>query len=104
MKKINELKSGLEDESPNLIQMGKILFHFLIECAQIKQFQKKGASFAAPFTAKANHIKPIIDLVRQGRCTLVTTTQMFKILALQCLITAYSLSVLYLDGIKFGDT
>ena len=28
---------------------------------------------------------------------------MYKILALTCLITAYALSVQYLDGIKFGD-
>jgi cation-transporting ATPase 13A1 len=44
---------------------------------------------AAPFTGKRPSIRAVSHLVRQGRATLVTSTQMMQILALNCLINSY---------------
>eukprot|EP00798_Chlamydomonas_sp_ICE-L_P019150 gene19150-25760_t len=61
------------------------------------------ASMAAPFTAKSCSVTPCTDIIKQGRCTLVTTVQMFKILGLLCLSTAFALSFMYLEGVKLSD-
>lgn len=66
-------------------------------CLQVQMVKPGDASMASPFTAKQGHIMPCTDILKQGRSTLVTTVQMFKILGLLCLSTAYSLSVMYLQ-------
>lgn len=62
------------------------------------------ASIASPFTARRTSIDSVLSVMRQGRCTLVTTIQVYKVLALNCLVSAYMMSALYLRGLKQGDT
>lgn len=61
------------------------------------------ASIASPFTARRTSVDCVLTVLRQGRCTLVTTIQVFKVLALNCLVSAYMMSALYLRGLKQGD-
>merc|ERR1719352_649712 len=61
------------------------------------------ASVAAPFTSRAPSVANMVDVVRQGRCTLLSALQNQQIMMLECIITAYTLSALSLEGARSSD-
>ena len=92
-KKGKKSTSSLEDSLKQLQEAQK----------ELDQVELGDASVAAPFTARSSTIKCVKDVIQQGRCTLVTMLQIYKILGINCLVNAMVLSRLFLHGVKQGD-
>ncbi|CXH89432.1 cation transporting ATPase, putative [Plasmodium berghei] len=90
IKLYNERKKQLEnmmktmDDSLPLIKLGE-------------------ASIASPFTYKGNDIKCVKEIISCGRCALSKVIMMYKLMIINSLITAFSVSILTLDGVKLSD-
>jgi cation-transporting ATPase 13A1 len=70
---------------------------------ELDQIDLGDASIASPFTSRVASISCCRDVLKQGRCTLVTMLQIYKILGINCLVNATILSKLFLHGVKQGD-
>merc|ERR1719235_151434 len=61
------------------------------------------ASLAAAFTTRIPSVKSAVDIIRQGRCALLSALQQQQITMLHCLINAYVLSALSLEGSRSSE-
>jgi cation-transporting ATPase 13A1 len=100
MERAKARQGGQGGKAPSMSDMMQNLDDLDGELPQVKLGD---ASMAAPFTSRLPTIRSAVDIIRQGRCTLVSSIQMQQVLVLSCLISAFSLSVLYTDGIRSSD-
>lgn len=61
------------------------------------------ASVAAPFTSRIFEIKCILDIIKEGRSSLVTSFSCFKYMSLYLAIQFITVSILYKRGTNLGD-
>lgn len=60
--------------------------------------QMGDASVAAPFTTRAPSIRSVVQVIKQGRCTLLVAVQMMQIMMLESLISAYTFAAITMEG------
>lgn len=61
------------------------------------------ASTAAPFTTRTPSISSCVDIIRQGRCTLLSAVQQMEIMMLESMISAYTMSTMSVDGTRSSE-
>ncbi|KAM0681505.1 hypothetical protein GINT2_000017 [Glugoides intestinalis] len=73
------------------------------ESMAVESIKPGDASIAAPLTVRSNSLKAIVEIIQQGRSSLVTTIQMYKILAINSVTNAFFHMLIDILGIKFSD-
>ena len=68
------------------------------EAGGVAMVRPGDASIAAPFTSRSPSVRSVVDLIRQGRCTLLSSLQQQQIMMLECMISAYTLSAISLGA------
>ena len=61
------------------------------------------ASVASPFTSKTPNISCVVDVIKEGRCALVTSFNIFKYMALYSMIQYTSVLIMYWVGVNMSD-
>lgn len=61
------------------------------------------ASVAAPFVSKRGTVTACIDIIRFGRATLTSTTDLFKQIAIRCILSSYRTTILNLENVRTSD-
>jgi len=70
---------------------------------EVPMIRPGDASIAAPFTSKIPSVRAVIDLIRQGRCTLLSALMQQQIMMLESIIAAYTLSALSLHNARSSE-
>ncbi|XP_063735179.1 cation-transporting ATPase 13A2 isoform X2 [Eleginops maclovinus] len=61
------------------------------------------ASVASPFTSKTSNISCVPQLIREGRCSLVTSFSLFRYMALYSLVQFCTVLILYTEKTNLSD-
>lgn len=61
------------------------------------------ASIASPFTSKVPNISCVLEIIKEGRCALVTSFSLFKYMALYSMVQYMSVLMLYSVRSNLGD-
>lgn len=61
------------------------------------------ASIAAPFTSAEPNISAAVELIRQGRCALMTSVQCFKYMVVYSMLQFFAVSILYNFNSNYAD-